>query len=147
MTAILVLFLKLNFFQDEELASLNVRVNQLDSELTESRQQTELNQEEIHRLGNELDDAKNKVASLETRNQKLSTELELVRAENAEKSNVAKEFSQLSEELSAVGEELRQCRAENSSLSANVEALTAEVERERAKAVEYQDRLVEGTRL
>lgn len=120
-------------------------MNQLDSELTESRQQTELNQEEIRRLRNELDDAKNKVASLETRNQKLSTELELVRAENAEKSNVAKEYSQLSGELSAVGEELRQCRAENSSLSANVEALTAEVEREKAKAVEYQDRLVEGT--
>jgi len=135
----------MNFFQDEELASLNVRVNQLDSELTESRQQTELNQEEIRRLRNELDDAKYKVASLETRNQKLNTELELVRAENAEKSNVAKEFSQLSEELSAVGEELRQCRAENSSLSANVEVLTAEVERERAKAVEYQDRSVEGT--
>ena len=138
-------FLSSTISQDQELASLNVRVSQLDSELTESRQQAELNQEEVRRLRNELDDAKNKVASLETRNQELSTEMERVRAENAERSNITKEVSQRSEELSAVAEELRQCRAENYTLSANVETLTAEVERERARAVEYQDRLVGGT--
>ena len=131
-----------NFSQEEELASLNDRVSELNSELVESKEQRETYQQEMQLLRKELDEATDRVASLESRNQKLSDEIEHVRAESVQRSNVTEEFSKKNEELSAATEEVQRCRAENNVLSAKVETLMAEIVRERAKAAELEDRLV-----
>ena len=128
--------------QDEELVSLNDRVRELNLELAESKGQRGTYQQEMELVRKELDEAKDRVASLESRNQKLSDEIEHVSAENVQRSNVTEEFSKKSEELSAATEELQRYRAENNVLSAKVETLMAEIERERAKAAELEDRLV-----
>ena len=133
--------------QDEELVSLNDRVRELNLELAESKGQRETYQQEMELLRKELDEAKDRVASLESRNQKLSDEIEHVRAENVQKSNVTEDFTKKSEELLAATEELRRYRAENNVLSAKVETLMAEIERERAKAAELEDRLVRAKKL
>ena len=132
-------------FQDNELASLNDRVRELNSELAESKVQRETCQKEMELLRKKLDETTDKVASLENRNQKLSDEIEHVRTENAQRSNVTEEFSKKNEELLAAAEEAQSYRAENNRLSAKVETLVAEIERERTKAAELEDRLVEAS--
>lgn len=132
-------------FQDHELASLNDRVRELNSELAESKVQRETWQHEMELLRKKLDETTDKVASLESRNQELSGELVHVRAENAQRSNVTEEFSKKNEELLAVAEEAQSYRAENNRLSSKVETLMAEIERERTKAAELEDRLVKAS--
>lgn len=132
-------------FQDNDLASLNDRVRELNSELAESKVQRETCQKEMELLRKKLDETTDKVASLENRNQKLSDEIEHVRTENAQRSNVTEEFSKKNEELLAAAEEAQSYRAENNRLSAKVETLVAEIERERTKAAELEDRLVEAS--
>ena len=132
-------------FQDHELASLNDRVRELNSELAESKVQRETWQQEMELLRKRLDETTDKVASLESRNQELSGELVHVRAENAQRSNVTEEFSKKNEELLAAAEEAQSYRAENNRLSSKVETLMAEIERERTKAAELEDRLVEAS--